>query len=98
MRKQVKSKKVKGKILILTFAFLLLPFAFAYAHPGATDKNGCHKVTQDYKYPGTKKVLKAGTTHCHAGLGQMKLGSTVLENPKQPGTTEKPQKTKKSKK
>src|SRR5262249_54159833 len=84
MKKQVKSKKlkIKSKIFIFSiFAFFLLPFAFASAHPGATDAKGCHKVTRDYQYIGSKKILKAGTTHCHAGIGKMKLGSEVLEDP-----------------
>src|SRR5262245_60865896 len=85
MMKETKSKGKRQKVKIMKktlfiFAFLLLPFDLV-AHPGATDKDGCHKVSKDYKYIGSKKVLKAGTTHCHAGLGKMRLGKEILEDP-----------------
>src|SRR5262245_39106648 len=61
--------------------FGILFAAAVYGHPGATDKDGCHKVSKDYKYIGSTKALKAGTTHCQAGLGKMLLGKELLEDP-----------------
>ena len=44
----------------------------AAAHPGAMDKNNCHKVHKDYKYK-DGRVLKAGTTHCHPKIEDFQL-------------------------
>jgi hypothetical protein len=80
-------QKFKGFGLML-FSFLTLnleplnlELRAARAHPGKTDKDGCHKVAKDYKYNVSKKVLKAGTTHCHGGMGKMRLGKEILEDP-----------------
>ena len=87
-------KDKKRVVLGLSLSFILLPLSFSFAHPGAVDKDGCHKVTKDYKYTGSTKVLKAGTTHCHAGVGKMRLGKEMLGDPNDSGTEVKPAKTK----
>src|SRR5262245_5886513 len=84
--------------LMARFALWLMVLAlchtpYAIGHPGKTDKDGCHKVTQDYKYIGSKKVLKAGTTHCHGGLGKMRLGKEILEDPYDAAEEVKPAKS-----
>ena len=77
------------KKIILCFAFLLLPFAFLHAHPGRLDDKGCHKVTEDWQYE-DGRVLKAGTEHCHRGLGAMPLdGKEMLQDHADPGKSSK---------
>ena len=44
----------------------------ALAHSGRIDKDGCHRVSADYKYE-SGKVSKQGTRHCHRPIGKMKL-------------------------
>ena len=82
------------KLSLASALILALTWTDSWSHPGALDKNACHKVTKDYKYIGSKKTLKAGTSHCHAGLDRMKLGSEMLDDPWDAGEEVKPQKTK----
>jgi hypothetical protein len=78
--------KLKNLLSSILLAGILLQFpAFALAHPGRLNDDGCHQVHKDWKYK-NGKVLKAGSMHCHRGLGKMKLdGSELLEDPKDPG-------------
>src|SRR5262245_6231179 len=89
-------RKLTGTAIVFVFLSLslcLLVSASVFSHPGKTDKDGCHKVAKDYKYIGSKKVLKAGTTHCHGGLGKMRLGKEILEDPYDAAEEVKPPKS-----
>lgn len=74
------------------FCFAILAFLLftvrpepVEGHPGRLDKNGCHEVTEDWQYE-SGKVLKAGTEHCHRGLGAMQLdGKEMLQDHADPG-------------
>jgi len=84
-------RRVKTGLLLCAVWLLATP---AFGHPGATDKNGCHKVSSDYRYIVSGKLLKAGTTHCHAELGKMRIGKDILEDPYDAAEEVKPTKTK----
>jgi hypothetical protein len=65
----------------LIFILVILSAAAAEAHPGRLDRDGCHHVTKDFRYK-DGSIAKAGTYHCHRGLGAMKLdGKESLAGP-----------------
>ncbi|MEI7919348.1 MAG: YHYH domain-containing protein [bacterium] len=53
-------KKLLISLLVLT-TFSTLFYGFTYAHPGRTDKRGCHTCKTNCK----KWGLKYGQYHCH---------------------------------
>src|SRR5262245_1016480 len=100
MKQKGKVMEIRRKIKTITISFVFISLSLcllvsfsAFSHPGKTDAEGCHRVTKDYKYIGSKKTIKAGTTHCHGGLGKMKLGKEILEDPYDAAEEVKPPKS-----
>lgn len=61
-------KKILLGIMFITFLGGILTFSFASAHPGNTDKKGCHTCKTNCP----KWGLKYGQYHCHNTKGRIR--------------------------
>ena len=59
-------------LLRLVIVFVLLFPVGAFAHPGRTDKDGCHIVQKKWVSKDGKRAYDKGTRHCH------KVGENVI--------------------
>lgn len=66
--------------IALILFLLAISYLPVYAHPGRLNEKGCHRVMEDWQYA-DGRTLKAGTEHCHRGLGIMALdGKEMLQD------------------